>query len=78
MREQVIQVKFCQGRVELSQESVSTYHHDPEKGDEDQGVKRLVGCLPCLEAVIDLVLPRAHLHYADQFWLDNRLAVQHG
>ena len=78
MREQLIQVEFCQGRVELSQESASTYYHDLGKSDADQGVKRLVGSLACLKSVIDLVLPWAHLHYADKFWFNNRLAVQHG
>lgn len=78
MREQLVQVEFRQGRVELSQESANTYHYNRGKGDADQGVKRLIRCLACLETIIDFVLPGAHLHYADKFWLNNRLAVQHG
>ena len=41
-----------------------------------QCVQGLVGCLPRLQAIVDLVGPRTHLHSADELWLDDGFLVE--
>ena len=41
-----------------------------------QSVQRLVSCLARLEAIVNLVRPRTHLHSTDKVRVDHSLLVQ--
>jgi hypothetical protein len=49
-----------------------------QKDSAYKGVHRLIGSLSGLQAIVDLVLPRSHLHSTNEIGIEDSLLVQTG